>query len=119
MRLTTERLLLAFLGAVVVLVWVTIGLAYDKPSDWWASGGQWAGAIGSVFAAGVALWIAQQGWSRADQERLDNQKVQARLIFALYQFHEGHGGGIKLVNASHGAVTRISIMRIIGLGRFQ
>ncbi len=46
----------------------------------WAVLGTWAGAIGSISAATAAVWIALRGWRRADAERRDREKAQARLV---------------------------------------
>jgi hypothetical protein len=40
-----------------------------KDSVWWGAWGQWIGGLGSLAAAGVAVWIAYQGWQRSDPRR--------------------------------------------------
>ena len=60
------------------VVCLTIGtlLAFhlDQDVSWYTGVGQWLGAIASVVAAGVALWIATSDRKRADQLRRDEQR---------------------------------------------
>ena len=42
--------------------------------------GIWFGGIVTAVAVGVALWISHRDWARADAERRDQEKAQARLV---------------------------------------
>jgi hypothetical protein len=52
-----------------LMVLIVVGIGYEKPTDWWASASQWVGGVGSIAAAGVALWGAIEGWVQAQRER--------------------------------------------------
>lgn len=49
-------------------------------ADIFAGWGQWFGAIGSIAAVAVALWVAFRDGRRRDVERRDQEKAQARTI---------------------------------------
>lgn len=66
MRWTNGKLLALFLVSIGSLLFVAMGIAFAQKPDYWAAGGQWAGAIGSVLAAMAAIWIALEGWKRAE-----------------------------------------------------
>jgi len=63
----------AFIAAMGFLVLLDVGIAGRRGVDWWASAGQWIGGIGSIAAAGVALWIAHRGWVLAATEARENE----------------------------------------------
>ena len=42
--------------------------------------GTWFGGIATAAAVAVALWISHRDWRRADAERRDQEKAQARLV---------------------------------------
>lgn len=42
--------------------------------------GQWVGALGTIVAVGVALWLAQRDRRRNEAERRDREASQARLV---------------------------------------
>jgi hypothetical protein len=46
----------------------------NQDVDWYAGAGQWLGALGSLLAAGMALWIATSDRQRADQQRTAEQR---------------------------------------------
>lgn len=60
-----------YLGGVTLLasiLMVTFSAVTGRGTDWWAAWGQWVGGIGSIAAAGAAVWIAVEGWRRSDAE---------------------------------------------------
>src|SRR3954451_1252486 len=63
----------AFIAAMGFLVLLDVGIAGRRGVDWWASAGQWVGGIGSIAAAGAALWIAHRGWGLAATEARENE----------------------------------------------
>ncbi|WP_435581524.1 hypothetical protein [Amycolatopsis thermoflava] len=103
-------------GIVVVVVW---GVAQNKQADWWSAWGQWVGGGGSIVAAAVAVGIALEGWRRADQERRDNESIQARLVFARYDVDSRY---LVVVNGSGGAVSMVKLTEMTGnnaVGRWE
>lgn len=46
----------------------------------WSAIGTWFGGLATVTAVVAALMIAHRDWSRADRERRDEEKAQARLV---------------------------------------
>ncbi|WP_328411951.1 hypothetical protein [Nocardia sp. NBC_00403] len=66
---------------LVVVVALAAGtkLAKDhgQGADWYTGVGQWVGGLGSLIAAGIALWIATSDRRRADRLRSEEQERQA------------------------------------------
>jgi hypothetical protein len=54
-------------------------IAFRKGTDWWAAWGQWVGGVGSIVAAGAAVWIALRGWDLAAKE---SREREASLVAA-------------------------------------
>jgi hypothetical protein len=50
----------------------------------WAGLGQWVGGVGSIAAAGVAVWIATEGWRRVQVERDDDRRKEQAGKFAVW-----------------------------------
>lgn len=70
---------------VVVAVLVLWGCtqaarAWGQSVAWYAAFGQWLGALGSLIAAVVALWIATSERRHADQQREFDLARQASLV---------------------------------------
>lgn len=49
---------------------------FDQDVDWYTGFGQWLGALGSLLAAGAALWIATTDRRRIDHQRREDQAAQ-------------------------------------------
>lgn len=56
-------------SVVILFVGSQVARWRGQNVDWYAGFGVWLGALGSVIAAGVALWIAVTERSRIDAER--------------------------------------------------
>lgn len=63
----------------VLLLWAGTQLAKTSGQsvEWYTGFGQWLGALGSIIAAVVALWIATSDRRRADQIREDDRAEAA------------------------------------------
>jgi hypothetical protein len=70
------------LGGVVVAGIVGWGWLTGEDSLWWAASGQWIGGLGSLTAAGVAVWIAYRGWQRSDRRPEDDRSLAA--VFGVW-----------------------------------
>lgn len=96
---------------------------------WWmlvdhqtfAAAGQWVGALGSVAAIAVALGIAHRDWRRADAERRDSEKAQARQIWptvVLYPKVANSSndpvGAVVVANDSHAPIFHVGVDRVTG-----
>ncbi|WP_410603768.1 hypothetical protein [Amycolatopsis sp. lyj-90] len=69
-----------YLGAVLALAFsllIIVSVVLRQGADWWSAWGQWVGGAGSIGAAGVAVWIAVEGWRRSD---LDAKKMREREL---------------------------------------
>jgi hypothetical protein len=60
--------------------------------------GIWFGGIATTVAVGVALWISHRDWRRADAERRDQEKAQARLVVSRVAPSASHR--VEIVNNS-------------------
>jgi hypothetical protein len=90
-----------YLGGVTLLasiLLVTFSAVTGRGTDWWAAWGQWVGGIGSIAAAAAALWIAVEGWRRADAETQRQQEqthqTQRKMYassFAAWLLDDGDG----------------------------
>lgn len=66
----------------VLVLWggTQIARAWGQSVDWYAGFGQWLGALCSLTAAVVALWIATSERRHADQQREIDLARQASLV---------------------------------------
>jgi hypothetical protein len=106
---------LRYLSGVLALAFallIIMSVRLQQGVEWWAAWGQWVGGIGSIAAAAAALWIAVEGWRRTEQERLDDQKIQARLVLVHFNsdFAEFSGSSVQIHNRSGGHVLDIVIV---------
>ncbi|MET8847604.1 hypothetical protein [Amycolatopsis sp. NPDC004625] len=86
--------------AVVVLGLLLWGWIAGMHTDWWASAGQWTGGLGSIAAAGAAIWIAISGWSRSERQRKDDQERELAGRFGIWVRRSGGGDAeVLYVNA--------------------
>ena len=69
-------ILMSIVTTVVLAGAVGYGWATGKTADWWSAWGQWIGGAGSILAALAALWIAREGWRRAEdrETRYERQR---------------------------------------------
>lgn len=84
MRLSDRVWFWGFLAVIGGLVLLDVGIANGKDSAWWASWGQWAGAFGSVAAAGTAVWIAVEGWRRSDAQQRGQVERELASKFGVW-----------------------------------
>lgn len=75
----------AFISAIGLVVLLDVGIVTRRDSNWWAAWGSWVGGIGSIAAAAAALWIAYQGWARAESEARERQAAK----FAVWVSSDG------------------------------
>jgi len=74
---------------VVAILWGATQLAmqFGQDVDWYAGFGQWLGALASVFAAGIALWIATSD----RRDRMNEQRRELTLEASLVRVQIGRG----------------------------
>ncbi|MEU9687398.1 hypothetical protein [Amycolatopsis japonica] len=64
----------ALTATIIGMIALTVfSIAFRKGTDWWAAWGQWVGGVGSIVAAGAAVWIALRGWDLAAQEARERE----------------------------------------------
>lgn len=70
----------ALTATIIGMIALTLfSIAFRKGTDWWAAWGQWVGGVGSIVAAGAAVWIALRGWDLAAKE---SREREASLVAA-------------------------------------
>src|SRR4051794_27604594 len=84
MRIGQNAMFATFLVVIGLLVLLVVGISQAKDSGWWAAWGQWVGGIGSIAAAVVALWIAYQGWKKADNQAEEFRQRDERELASLF-----------------------------------
>lgn len=104
-----------YLGGVLALAFtllIIMSAVLGQGADWWSAWGQWIGGIGSIIAAGVAVWIAQHGWAQAQEEAREREASK----FAVWVISDGSPTPVvKFVNTTALPVydvvasTRISV----------
>ncbi|WP_143268606.1 hypothetical protein [Amycolatopsis vastitatis] len=99
-------------SAVVLAAFVAWGWIGGKDSGWWGAAGQWLGAVGSILAVGIALYLADLGRREAEKQRKADEKIQARLIFGEYQPNFGLVGEVVVVNRSGGHILDPEVMSL-------
>jgi hypothetical protein len=62
----------------------------DSLATWLGVIGQWVGAMGTLAAVGVALWLAQRGHRREVAEQRDREATQARLVIITVDYSDYH-----------------------------
>ncbi|WP_336158178.1 hypothetical protein [Amycolatopsis sp. VC5-11] len=73
-----------FVAVIGFIVLLDVGIATGRGTDWWASAGQWVGGVGSIGAAGVAVWIAVEGWRRSEHQAAEQQTRDQASKFAVW-----------------------------------
>ncbi len=68
MRFGQTAMFTTFLVTIGLILLLVVGIYQGKDSAWWAAWGQWVGGVGSIAAAVTALWIAFEGWKKADRQ---------------------------------------------------
>lgn len=119
--------------SAVLLLWAgsQLAKANGQNVDWYTGFGQWLGALGSLIAAVVALWIATTDRQRADQarraEREEADKDLAREA-GLVRVETGHmkaavvvmptdsRPGIAIDNRRSSCIYDIEVVRIVKEG---
>ena len=73
--------LVAVTVPAVLLLWggTQAAIARGQDVEWYAGFGQWLGALGSLLAAGAALWIATTDRRRADRQQGEDLAREAGL----------------------------------------
>ena len=68
--------------ASLILLWGGSQIAHDRRQSvtWYTGFGQWLGALGSLIAAGVALWIAVSERRHAERQREADLAREAGLV---------------------------------------
>lgn len=76
-----------YLSGVVLLasiLLITFSATTGRGTDWWAAWGQWVGGIGSIAAAGAAVWIAAEGWRRSDAQSREKAERELASQFGAW-----------------------------------
>lgn len=60
----------------------------DAVATWLSVAGQWVGALGTIAAVGLALWLAQREDRRVTAERRDREAAQAKLVVIELEYPE-------------------------------
>lgn len=121
------------IGSVLLLfVGSQIARSLGQDVDWYAGFGQWLGALGSLIAAGVALWIAVTGRREADarekaeQDRQDADlarqaglvQVAAKMLSRRQAAGPNYSHpGISVRNRRPDRIFEISVVRYMMLGK--
>ena len=115
-------------SVVILFVGSQVARWRGQNVDWYAGFGVWLGALGSVIAAGVALWIAVTERSRIDAERahaearedadLARQAGLVRVTAAMLSKRQAVGSsygraGIEIRNRRAECVFEINIVRYV------
>src|SRR5947209_7244757 len=87
-------------------------LVRPRQPDWWGAAGQWAGAVGTVAAVVVALWIAIRDGrlaraDRAKREQRERQE-QAAKVTAWIEYAGDHGSMV-VSNANAEAINHVVV----------
>lgn len=61
---------IVFFGGLTT--WSAIG---DQGADFWSAWGQWVGGVGSLAAAGSALYIAREDWRRGGEQAQELRRL--------------------------------------------
>lgn len=82
-------------------------------TDVFAAWGQVAGAVGTLLAVVVALWIAIRDGRYRDKERRDTEMAHARLVFGSRASNPPH---LTLSYTNHGSfpVTSVRLTGVLG-----
>ncbi|MEA5366404.1 hypothetical protein VA596_43215 [Amycolatopsis sp., V23-08] len=83
-----------------------------RSPEWWGAAGQWAGAVGTVLAVAVALWIAIRDGrvARADRRQRDRRErqEQASKVTAWIE-RDGRRTCMVVSNANAEAVNHVVV----------
>jgi len=60
----------------------------EAVATWLSVAGQWVGALGTIAAVGLALWLAQRETRQLTAERRDREEAQARLVVIELEYPE-------------------------------
>lgn len=99
-----------------MIVLTLFSIAFKKDASWWAAWGQWVGGVGSIIAAGVALWIAQRGWDIAARE---SREREASLIAVWASPGEDGTPVISYINAGAMPVHEVVVTARLGKDLYQ
>ncbi|SDZ32301.1 hypothetical protein SAMN05421504_112191 [Amycolatopsis xylanica] len=102
---------LAFVGGLLLLA---LGIALKKDSGWRAAWGQWVGGLGSIVAAGTAVWIAVEGWRRSDEQRRADQERELASKFAVWIQWNGADLEVAYYNSGATPVFDVVVRPVIG-----
>ncbi|MGV0624565.1 hypothetical protein [Mycolicibacter minnesotensis] len=102
--------------ASVLLLWGGSQIAHDHGQrvDWYTGFGQWLGALGSLIAAGVALWIAVTDRRHAARQRDADLSREAALVqVSAERFNPC---GIRVMNRRTDRIFDIEVTRFVQYG---
>lgn len=107
-------------GPLLVRAWSWV--TRPRSPDWWGAGGQWAGAVGTIAAVIVALWIAIRDNRQLQEDRrksaLKERQEQASRVTAWIEsakesdkFSDGSRVSLYMVvsNANSEAINHVIV----------
>ncbi|MGV0750514.1 hypothetical protein [Mycolicibacter minnesotensis] len=105
----------------VLTLWAATQLAIwqGQSVTWYTGFGQWLGALGSLIAAGVALWIATTDRRRSDQRReadLAQREADLTREAGLVQIDAGaykSSAGIRIRNRRSSRIFDIKVTKFV------
>jgi hypothetical protein len=84
-----------------------------RSPEWWGAAGQWAGAVGTVAAVAVALWIAIRDGrvARVDRRKRDLRERQEQASRVTAWIETGPAGEVHMIvsNANSEAVNHVVV----------
>jgi hypothetical protein len=104
-----------FLAGIGALLLISMSIAFKKDTNWWAAWGQWVGGLGSIIAAGVAVWIAVVGWRKSDQQAREqaqrSEEAQEREVASRFGVWIGIAGANEMHLGDHFPYPGIPVIK--------
>lgn len=117
-RIRTVAFSVLGVAGVLLLFGPLLGKAWrwlvePREPDWWGAAGQWAGAVGTVAAVAVALWIAIRDGrvARADRAKRELREWQEQAAKVTAWIETTDAGEVHMIvsNANSEAVHHVVV----------